>query len=950
MKKYILMICCFICLNIMSSVFCQDTQNDSIACTAYFYDNLKEYYIQTYGTANDHAIKLTQTNQLQIDYFDVYYNIIDEAVTCVFEYYYMKESKPQYLTLGVSLDSGNVRLEFYYYSAAIEKEWKKTLKASKEQKVIVCSLGTFLKINDNEYIKYPDNQHFDKKSLLEGLKKSIKEYDTKRIKPISKSKSDINLIKAVNYKNASEVIVPGVPNYLWYMNCALTSWTMILGYWNDRGYSNFVPGGTSIDGHYWAITEELCYLGESGDFGLDHVSYYAQAKEYGNNSLFDSKNFNISMYDKNEYWDLYLKMIDSTQNPLEVTWGGPPYGAHATVGIGYKIDGDQRFLILNDTWRDVSYYVNYDEYFESLTGLSYHFPTSQKSLSLSSTKTVISQSIAPIKLESLSLNLQPPLDPAIYSYHSFELATLNGDTLEDLIVCNFRDNSGTIPLKIYYGNGTAYIEDTEFNPIMQWYECMGISRTFDYDHDGDLDFAVTGYWSYVYVFINEGDHFNSTPINVDINGRGFIDLDYGDYDLDGYVDLVSTSVDGQIRLYKNDEGTFVNDLTIALGNQSYRVKLIDVNNDYYPDLAASSRSGTVVLFYNNKGSFNPTPDFSPIGHGGLGLDIADLNNDGWPDMVGSNDGKIVVYYNTLGVFTDNPQHINDNLDCFPKDITVADLNKDNYPELLIANYNRHNIILANDHGHIDPTPVWQSAEIDPTINIRVFDNSQGERRLLFGKSRGGSLEFYKVDYHNCTQVDSVFEDKSICEGENYMGWTESGQYSRTLNSALGCDSTVITNLILNKKPITPSITQSGDTLKSSELIGNQWYFNDIEITDATSQEYIPAEYGAYHVIVTDANGCNSDKSNVISTVSTSLKLLDLNKIRIYPNPAQEILTIEGLPDYIIKVAVFDITGHLIRIQNSTPNVSKIDISELPKGMYLIYLNNQTKQAIEFVKQ
>jgi len=45
-------------------------------------------------------------------------------------------------------------------------------------------------------------------------------------------------------------------------------------------------------------------------------------------------------------------------------------------------------------------------------------------------------------------------------------------------------------------------------------------------------------------------------------------------------------------------------------------------------------------------------------------------------------------------------------------------------------------------------------------------------------------------------VYNIVEDITIKEGENYLGLTSSGVYSRTLTSALGCDSTVTTNLIV----------------------------------------------------------------------------------------------------------------------------------------------------------
>ncbi|MBN2214173.1 MAG: right-handed parallel beta-helix repeat-containing protein [Bacteroidales bacterium] len=195
----------------------------------------------------------------------------------------------------------------------------------------------------------------------------------------------------------------------------------------------------------------------------------------------------------------------------------------------------------------------------------------------------------------------------------------------------------------------------------------------------------------------------------------------------------------------------------------------------------------------------------------------------------------------------------------------------------------------------------------------------------------------------------IHENISICEGENYHRWTRSGQYSRNYNSVYGCDSIITTNLVVNNLPNTPNITQFGDTLISSEIYGNQWYYNSNEINGATDQELVITESGDYFVIVTDGNGCISNKSNTISAVYTYLKSIDENKIRIHPNPMKEYITIEGLPNSVFEVAIYDIYGTLLISQNSTPFVTKIDISGLPKGMYIIVLQNQKSQSVKIIK-
>ena len=59
-------------------------------------------------------------------------------------------------------------------------------------------------------------------------------------------------------------------------------------------------------------------------------------------------------------------------------------------------------------------------------------------------------------------------------------------------------------------------------------------------------------------------------------------------------------------------------------------------------------------------------------------------------------------------------------------------------------------------------------------------------------------------------IYSISENITIKEGDAYQGWTASGQYTRILTSKFGCDSTVTTNLTVEKTPIiaVPEITQT----------------------------------------------------------------------------------------------------------------------------------------------
>ena len=79
------------------------------------------------------------------------------------------------------------------------------------------------------------------------------------------------------------------------------------------------------------------------------------------------------------------------------------------------------------------------------------------------------------------------------------------------------------------------------------------------------------------------------------------------------------------------------------------------------------------------------------------------------------------------------------------------------------------------------------------------------------------------------------EDISICEGENYQGWTQTGQYERTLTAVSGADSIVTTNLTVN--PVT-------------------YTTEDIILTEGESYQGW-TQPGQYERTLTSVTGCDS---------------------------------------------------------------------------------------------
>jgi hypothetical protein len=152
----------------------------------------------------------------------------------------------------------------------------------------------------------------------------------------------------------------------------------------------------------------------------------------------------------------------------------------------------------------------------------------------------------------------------------------------------------------------------------------------------------------------------------------------------------------------------------------------------------------------------------------------------------------------------------------------------------------------------------------------------------------------------------------------------------------------------------PTITLNGSILHSNTTSGNQWYNQTGLLNGATSQDYTPTANGNYYVIVSN-NGCSSDTSNVITITTVGINVISFfNDISIYPNPANDNITIENTSlnnNKDAMISIYKIQGQLLLQQPMLQTKININVSALPVGMY--YIEMRTEKGIEvrkFVKE
>jgi hypothetical protein len=274
---------------------------------------------------------------------------------------------------------------------------------------------------------------------------------------------------------------------------------------------------------------------------------------------------------------------------------------------------------------------------------------------------------------------------------------------------------------LYHNNGNGTFTDVTAKAGVDNGGRWGTSAAFgDYDKDGRLDLYVT---NYVDLDLNHLPAFGSGPF---CQYRG-IPVSCGPRGLKGSRD----------RLYHNNgDGTFT-DVSEKLGidaEEDYGLGVIwlDYDKDGCLDLYVSNDSTPSRLYHNNcKGGFTEVGmeagvAFSADGlpQAGMGVDSADYDNDGWPDLVKTNfsDDTNNLYHNDHnGSFTDRAGSAGFGPISMPFlgfGVKFLDYDNDGWMDVFVAN------------GHVNPQ-----------VDGHFFGVTYAERNFLFHNHLG---EFSEV--------------------------------------------------------------------------------------------------------------------------------------------------------------------------------------------------------------
>ena len=267
-----------------------------------------------------------------------------------------------------------------------------------------------------------------------------------------------------------------------------------------------------------------------------------------------------------------------------------------------------------------------------------------------------------------SLNAQT--DPYVYNGAGVAVGDIDNDGLPDIF---FAGN--TVSSRLYLNKGNMRFEDITKSAGLTTNRWATGATMVDINNDGYLDIyvSVSGPpWSKPeeranLLFLNNGDHtfteaaakygiadiggFHTHAAFLDYNGDGCLDLfllnnspeDFSRDQANRHpAGIGSESPGGFNKLYRNNcDGTFT-DVSKEAGilrqlGYGLGVAVADFNGDGWPDIYVSNDiTPNDVLYVNNgNGTFTDKAGawLKHTSFAGMGVDVADFNNDGRPDIL-----------------------------------------------------------------------------------------------------------------------------------------------------------------------------------------------------------------------------------------------------------------------------------------------------------------------------
>jgi len=411
-------------------------------------------------------------------------------------------------------------------------------------------------------------------------------------------------------------------------------------------------------------------------------------------------------------------------------------------------------------------------------------------------------------------------------------------------------------------------------------------------------------------------------ISIPLGGKYIEALSSCDIDKDGKDELiVLTNYDyyagspqkGQLRVYKWKDNSFeLSWQSSEIAGYPYGIQIADINSDGYKDILVSC-SG-IQLFLNNSGTLSYYGLLSSQESNGLFI-ASDLNNDNKLDLAFgapySNSSFSIKLYkqNTNLNFT----HLGD-INCT----------------------NGNNMLKELDVNNDNSTDMLNVEVYSGDVYVLQYNKTLGFQSTFKYKFSTRVFNIETADFDN-----DGFDDFIVAEAWKNIHFFQNKQSTfKIMYKGSNIGSTFLSQAIdINKDGLIDLVTAPiyGDIY----FYKNKGNFQFEEISAQTN--YVPENFGlAIGDFDKDGNldvAFGKDPVYIAFNVNLLFKISDVNEnvvnenIKIYPNPIKNFLEIESPQNSLIEIC--NSQGQIIKKISTTNLKTSVDLSAFTNGLYIL---------------
>ncbi|CAF3938924.1 unnamed protein product [Rotaria sp. Silwood1] len=280
----------------------------------------------------------------------------------------------------------------------------------------------------------------------------------------------------------------------------------------------------------------------------------------------------------------------------------------------------------------------------------------------------------------------------------------NNDNKMDIAVVNY----GTNNIGILLGNGDGSFQ----NQITYFiaYDSIPYSLAIgDFNKDNQLDIAVVNYGTNNIVILlgyGNGRFENKNIYTTDINSNPS-SIVVGDFNNDNHLDIiVANNGNGNIGIFLGyGNGTFTEQLTFSISSNSHpqyiTVGNFNKDNRFYVVVVDSENDQIHFLSEYDNGAFTKVTTYDGISKSNpFSIAIADFNKDNQSDIVVANyaTNNILILSGYFSIPSTRQTNYFVGQNTRPNCVAIADINNDGQLDLIVSNHD-NNVLIFTGYGN-----------------------------------------------------------------------------------------------------------------------------------------------------------------------------------------------------------------------------------------------------------